>query len=64
MRVISRKMTDRLMKYLSLLVTVAAITPLVWIIASIITNGASVLSWELLTSLPKPFGESGGGAKV
>lgn len=61
MRVISRKMTDRLMKYLSLLVTVAAITPLVWIIASIISNGASVLSWEFLTSLPKPFGESGGG---
>jgi len=60
-RVISRKMTDRLMKYLSLLVTVAAITPLVWIIASIISNGASVLSWEFLTSLPKPFGESGGG---
>jgi phosphate transport system permease protein len=54
-------MTDRLMKYLSLLITVVAISPLVWIIASIVTNGASVLSWEFLTSLPKPFGESGGG---
>jgi phosphate transport system permease protein len=60
-RVISRKMTDRLMKYLSLLITIIAITPLIWIIASIVTNGVSVLSWEFLTSLPKPFGESGGG---
>jgi phosphate transport system permease protein len=61
MRLISRKATDRLMKHATLLVTLAAITPLAWIVSSIITNGASVVSWEFLTSLPKPFGESGGG---
>lgn len=61
MRLISRKMTNRLVKYLTFLVTVAAVTPLLWIIASIITNGVSALSWEFLTSLPKPFGEGGGG---
>lgn len=61
MRLFSRKMTDRLVKYLTLLVTVVAVTPLLWIVASIIANGASALSWEFLTTLPKPFGEGGGG---
>jgi phosphate transport system permease protein len=60
-RFISRKGQDRAIKYLCLIVTVAAISPLVWIVASIVTNGASVISWEFLTSLPAPFGESGGG---
>lgn len=61
MRIVSRKATDRLMKHATLLITLIAIAPLVWIVASIVTSGASVLSWEFLTSLPKPFGESGGG---
>lgn len=61
MRLISRKSSDRVIKYLCLLVTIAAISPLIWIIISIVTNGASVLSWEFISSLPKPFGESGGG---
>jgi phosphate transport system permease protein len=60
-RLISRKSSDRVIKYLCLLVTIAAISPLIWIIISIVTNGASVLSWEFISSLPKPFGESGGG---
>jgi phosphate transport system permease protein len=61
MRLVSRKNSDRVVKYTCLLVTVAAVLPLIWIVTSIVTNGASAISWEFLTSLPAPFGESGGG---
>jgi phosphate transport system permease protein len=60
-RLISRKGQDRAIKYLCLIITIAAISPLVWIVASIAINGASAISLEFLTALPAPFGESGGG---
>jgi phosphate transport system permease protein len=50
-----------LIEAVCLLVTIAAITPLIWIIASIVLNGISTISWEFLTSLPQPYGEVGGG---
>ncbi len=61
MRFLSRKGTDRLVKCLSAGVTVAAVIPLFWIVIEIIINGASALSWNFLTDLPRPFGETGGG---
>ncbi len=61
MRIFSRKSTDRLVKYLSVFVTVVATVPLFWIVANIVLSGTSALSWEFLTTLPKPFGEAGGG---
>ena len=42
---------------LSLLATV----PLALILIFIIVRGASSISWQFLTELPKPMGESGGG---
>lgn len=61
MRILSRKSTERLVKHLSFLVTIIATIPLFWIAANIVISGVSVLSWEFLTTLPKPFGETGGG---
>jgi phosphate transport system permease protein len=57
----SRRNRERLIEAVCLLVTIAAITPLIWIIASIVLNGISTISWEFLTSLPQPYGEVGGG---
>ncbi len=61
MGLLSRKAHDKAARGLCLLITLSAISPLIWIVASIIANGASAISWEFVTSLPKPFGEGGGG---
>lgn len=61
MAIISRRNKEKLVKSLCLLVTILAVTPLLWIIGSIVLNGASAMSWDFLTSLPKPFGDVGGG---
>ncbi len=41
----------------------AALTavPLIFIIYYIVSNGISAISWDFLTQLPKPVGETGGG---
>ncbi len=44
-----------------MMLTAVAVIPLFWIVGSIVWNGASVMSIEFLTSLPAPFGSSGGG---
>jgi len=61
MAIISRKGKERLIKYLCFLVTALAVIPLLWIIGEIVFNGISAINFEFLTSLPAPFGESGGG---
>lgn len=40
---------------------VIALTPLISVFWTLAKNGASVLSWNFLTALPKPVGEAGGG---
>jgi phosphate transport system permease protein len=61
MAIISRKGKERLLKYLCFLVTAVAVIPLLWIIGEVVFNGISAINLEFLTSLPAPFGESGGG---
>lgn len=61
MAIISRKGKERLIKYLCFLVTAVAVIPLLWIIGEVVFNGISAINLEFLTSLPAPFGESGGG---
>ncbi|MEI8347377.1 MAG: phosphate ABC transporter permease PtsA, partial [Pseudomonadota bacterium] len=40
---------------------IAVLIPLILIITYVIKMGASTLSWQFLTHLPRPVGESGGG---
>jgi phosphate transport system permease protein len=61
MAIISRRGKERLIKYLCFLVTTVAVIPLLWIIGEVVVNGVSAINLEFLTSLPAPFGESGGG---
>ncbi len=61
MKLISRKGKDRLVTWLTFAITAIAITPLLWIVGSVIINGISAISIEFLTSLPAPFGQEGGG---
>ncbi|HEU0168315.1 MAG TPA: phosphate ABC transporter permease PstA [Chloroflexota bacterium] len=56
-----RQAVNRFMGALFCLAGLAAITPLVLIIGYTVVNGAAGLNWHLLTSLPKPVGELGGG---
>jgi phosphate transport system permease protein len=41
--------------------SIIAIIPLLSILATVFINGVSAINLEFLTSLPAPFGESGGG---
>uniref|UniRef100_A0A7C3F098 Phosphate transport system permease protein PstA n=1 Tax=Candidatus Methanomethylicus mesodigestus TaxID=1867258 RepID=A0A7C3F098_9CREN len=61
MPLLSRRMKDKMVKYVCLLLSAIAIVPLFWIISTVVINGISILSWEFLTSLPAPYGEVGGG---
>jgi phosphate transport system permease protein len=56
-----RIVKDRLFLALVVLLSFAMIVPLLLIIFHIVKNGIAVISWEFLTSLPRPMGESGGG---
>ncbi|MBC7078747.1 MAG: phosphate ABC transporter permease PstA [Candidatus Methanosuratincola petrocarbonis] len=61
MKFISRRAKEKLIIIVLVALSGAAVVPLFWIIGSIIWNGISVMSIEFLTSLPAPFGSSGGG---
>ncbi|MBC7127597.1 MAG: phosphate ABC transporter permease PstA [Candidatus Methanosuratincola petrocarbonis] len=59
--IVSRRTKEKLIIAALVALTGAAVVPLFWIIGSIVWNGISVMSLEFLTSLPAPFGSSGGG---
>jgi len=56
-----RQFVDRVMGALLSLATLIALAPLVLVIAFILGNGAAGINLDLLTQLPKPVGELGGG---
>jgi phosphate transport system permease protein len=56
-----RKVTDRIMKALFLLSAFLVILPLFLIFSDLLWKGAKELKWSLLTDLPRPVGEPGGG---
>ncbi len=59
--IMRRQITDRIMGALLCLCAIVALTPLVLVIAYILGNGVAGLSLDLITQLPKPVGETGGG---
>ncbi len=52
---------DRLFLAMVVLFSFVMIVPLLLIIFHIVKNGIAVISWEFLTSMPRPMGEAGGG---
>jgi phosphate transport system permease protein len=56
-----RKVIDRTMKALFLLSALLVILPLFLIFTDLLWKGAKELKWSLLTDLPRPVGEPGGG---
>jgi phosphate transport system permease protein len=56
-----RKIVNGLMLTLTGILTLAAIVPLIWIIAYVIKKGISALSIDFFTQLPTPAGIPGGG---
>ncbi len=56
-----RRATDRIMKTLFLLSVFLVILPLFLIFFDLLWKGANELKWSLLTDLPRPVGEPGGG---
>ncbi len=56
-----RKLTNAVMLVLCALATLAAILPLVWILAYVAQEGGRFLSVEFFTQLPTPVGVPGGG---
>jgi phosphate transport system permease protein len=56
-----RQIVDRVMGALLCLAAILALTPLVLVIGYILANGLAGISLDLLTQLPKPVGELGGG---
>lgn len=56
-----RRVTDRAMKYLFFLSAFLVVLPLFLIFFDLLWKGAKELKWTLLTDLPHPVGEPGGG---
>lgn len=56
-----RRAADRTMKVLFALAALAVVLPLFLILFHLVWKGARELSWSLLTQLPRPVGEPGGG---
>jgi phosphate transport system permease protein len=56
-----RQFVNRVMGALVMLATLLAVTPLALIIGYLVLNGAKGFSWDLLTKLPAPTGQLGGG---
>lgn len=52
---------DKLFKGVIFLFSFLSILPLLLILFYIINNGISFISWQFITELPKPVGETGGG---
>lgn len=57
----TRYLFDGFFKVLVYVLCILAVLPLFFIFGYIFSKGVSGLSWEFLTHLPKPPGESGGG---
>jgi phosphate transport system permease protein len=56
-----RRSIDRLVRLLCLVATLVALAPLLSLLQFVVVRGAGGLSWSLLTHLPRPVGETGGG---
>lgn len=56
-----RKFKNKCMKLILIILTIFAIIPLAIIFFHVIKSGSSALSYNFLTSLPAPVGQSGGG---
>jgi phosphate transport system permease protein len=56
-----RMIVNGIMRALTLLAALLATLPLLFILAHLLKLGASSLSWNFFTQMPKPVGESGGG---
>lgn len=56
-----RIVKDRLFQGLVVLLALAMIAPLLLILFHIVKHGIGAISWEFLTSLPRPIGDTGGG---
>ena len=56
-----RKATDRVMKALFALAALLVVLPLFLIFFDLLWKGSRELTWTLLTDLPRPVGEPGGG---
>ncbi len=59
--VVRRQFVNRFMGAVVMLLTLIALLPLLLLIVFIVINGASGFNISLLTQLPKPVGELGGG---
>jgi phosphate transport system permease protein len=57
----ARRAGSALMIGLTVLAALLATLPLIFILALLIKQGASSLSWAFFTAMPKPVGETGGG---
>jgi phosphate transport system permease protein len=57
----ARLRSDASFRGLVLVLSLVATLPLLLILIFIIVRGASSISWQFLTALPKPIGETGGG---
>lgn len=56
-----RFFTDKLATVLCVIAAALVVFPLIVILAFLLQKGASSISWNLLTQMPKPVGETGGG---
>jgi len=56
-----RKITDRVMSFLTAACVAIAVIPLLSILYTVTINGISAINIDFLTQLPKPVGEAGGG---
>jgi phosphate transport system permease protein len=57
----SRRITDHVMTGLSVLAVILVVAPLFAIFGYLVYKGIGSLDWNLLTKMPKPVGEVGGG---
>jgi phosphate transport system permease protein len=56
-----RRATDHVMTGLAILTVVIVLAPLIAIFGYLLFKGIGSMSWNFLTQLPKPVGETGGG---
>jgi len=56
-----RKVVNVVMLALTGVMTLLAIAPLIWIVAYVVREGGSAISWDFFTRLPTPVGVPGGG---
>lgn len=59
--IVRRQMVNRLMGALVMLATLVALAPLVLVIGFVLVNGIKGLNLDLITRLPAPMGQLGGG---